>query len=75
MDMIKRKHDKNHRLEYEGKAWNVNIAEWWDANAQKGELRVYRIEGDVTSPLLNDALVLEAQARGLSLSGTRRLNH
>jgi hypothetical protein len=59
------RHDKAFRLAHEGQVWTVDLAEWRDAETGKGELRCYRVEGNVTTPLLAEALRLEAQARGL----------
>lgn len=67
-DLLKKvRHDKNLRLEHEGKFWIVDAAEWRNADDTRGELRVYRIEGDVTTPLLAQALQAEAEGRALSL--------
>lgn len=48
--------------------WIVDLAEWRDETSKKGELRAYRIDGDITTPLLREALDLEAQVRGLQWS-------
>ncbi len=66
--MKKIRHDRNLRIEHEGFAWNVDAAEWVGSDGS-GELRVYKIHGDVTTPLLVEALELEAVARGLNLRG------
>jgi hypothetical protein len=65
--MKKVRHDKNLRIDHEGKFWIVDLAEWRNAADTRGELRVYRVEGDVTTPLLAEALEAEAQGRALSL--------
>lgn len=59
------KHERGFPLKYEGQTWIVELAEWRDQFG-KGELRVYRIEGDITSKDLADALQNEADGRGLS---------
>lgn len=65
MAMNKVKHDRDFCLKYEDKVWIVDIAEWRGA-AGEGELRCYRVEGDVTTPLLAEALQNEADSRGLA---------
>lgn len=55
------------RLEYDGQVWVVDMAEYRDPQG-KGELRVTRIEGNVTTPLLKEALELEAASRAVILS-------
>ena len=65
--MEKIRHDKNFRLVYEGINWTVDLAEWFDKKTGKGELRAYRIDGDITTPLLQEALQLEAESRGLKM--------
>lgn len=67
--MSKVRHDRALVIEHEGQRWTIDAAEWRDG--RHGELRVYRINGDITSPLLADALALEAQSRSLQLG--RRL--
>jgi hypothetical protein len=62
------RHDRKFRLFHEGRDWIVDLAEWRDETNGKGELRAYRIDGDITTPLLVEALDLEAQARGLQWS-------
>lgn len=64
--MDKVKHDKKFRLEYEGKHWIVDLAEWRDKKTGKGELRAYRVDGDITDPDLQIALDLEGAARAVS---------
>jgi len=65
--MTKKHHDKALVIEHEGMKWTVDAAEWRDASG-KGELRVYRIEGDITKlDVLKEALQLEADARGLAI--------
>ena len=66
MAMVKVKHQKNFWLEHEGLVWCIDCAEFFDAQTGKGEFRVYRVEGDVTTPLLKEALEAEAQGRALS---------
>ncbi len=51
-------------IEHEGMRWNVDAAEW-QAPDGHGELRISKVRGDVTSPLLMTALQAEADARGL----------
>lgn len=68
--MIKRWHKKDHVLNHEGKRWTVDIAAWEDLDGKSGQLRVYRVEGDVTTPLLKEALEAEAAAEGLRLTMT-----
>jgi hypothetical protein len=65
--MKKVRHDRNLRIDHEGKFWIVDAAEWRNAAGTRGELRVYRIEGDVTTPLLAEALQAEAEGRALGL--------
>jgi hypothetical protein len=65
MPMKKVRHDKALKIEHEGQRWTLDAAEWNDG--QRGELRVYRVHGDITSPLLAEALEVEAQDRGLAL--------
>ena len=65
-NFVKVRHDRDFRLEHEGKHWIVEVAEWRDHATGKGELRAYRIDGDVTTPLLREALELEAASRGLA---------
>lgn len=67
--MRKISHNKNYILEYEGKKWKLDVAIWMSSDNSYGELRVYKIEGDVTTPLLQEALELEAQTLGLTLKG------
>jgi hypothetical protein len=62
------RHDRNFKLSHEGLNWIVDLAEWRDETSKKGELRAYRIDGDITTPLLKEALDLEAQVRGLQWS-------
>jgi hypothetical protein len=66
MAMIKVKHQRHFRLEWEGCHWTVNLSEWRDEKTGRGELRAYAVEGDITDPGLIEALDLEAQARGLA---------
>lgn len=65
--MKKVRHDRRLRLEHEGKVWVVDAAEFRSVDDSRGELRVYRVEGDVTTPLLREALEAEAQGRALGL--------
>ena len=67
MTMNKVRHDKDFRLELDGTFWTIDVAEWRDPANASGELRVYRIGGDITNPKLRDALELEASTRGLAL--------
>lgn len=64
----KGRHDRALRIEHEGKVWTIEAAEWRNEARTRGELRVYRIEGDVTTPLLAEALQAEADSRALGLS-------
>lgn len=66
--MKKVKHQKNFKLTHEGKVWTLDLAEWRDTKTGKGQLRVYRVDGDITNPLLREALELEATVRGLNWS-------
>jgi hypothetical protein len=61
--MKKVDHQKNYRLEHEGLFWHIDFAEWRGDDG-KGEIRVYRIDGDVTTPLLHEALQSLADQRG-----------
>jgi hypothetical protein len=65
--MKKVRHDRALRIAYEGKVWIVDAAEIRFEDTGRGELRVYRVHGDVTTPLLAEALQLEADSRGLAL--------
>ena len=65
--MKKVRHDTNLRIEHEGQVWHVDAAEW-RGEGGVGELRIYAVHGSVTTPLLAEALELEAAARGLDLS-------
>jgi hypothetical protein len=68
-DVLKKvRHDRELRLEHEGKVWTIDAAEWRNETKTRGELRVYRIEGDVTTPLLGQALQAEAESRALGLT-------
>jgi|LakMenE01Jun11ns_1017448.scaffolds.fasta_scaffold9930028_9 hypothetical protein len=62
------RHDREFNLSHEGLRWIVDLAEWRDETSKRGELRAYRIDGDITTPLLREALELEAQTRGLQWS-------
>ena len=64
--MQKVSHSKGYTLLYEGQQWVIEFAIWINPASTKGELRVYRIEGDVTSPLLSQALEDLAQQKSLS---------
>lgn len=66
--LTKGRHDRSLRIEHEGKVWTIEAAEWRNKDKTRGELRVYRIEGDVTTPLLAEALQAEADSRALGLS-------
>lgn len=63
MAMRKVAHNRALQIEHEGQRWTVDAAEWREGD--HGELRIYSVHGDITSPDLRDALELEAQARGL----------
>lgn len=54
-------HDKNHRVEYEGKHWIVDASMWRTSDSSM-QLRVYRVLGDITDPDLKEALELEGEA-------------
>jgi len=58
-------HDKDYTLNHEGLSWNLDIAEWRDQG--RGELRVYRIEGDVTNSKLLEGLQILADSKGLQV--------
>lgn len=62
--MKKIRHDKAFILEHEGYKWTMDLAEWFDPDTSHGELRCYRIEGDINGPY-REALELEAATRGL----------
>jgi len=64
--MTKVRHDRSFKLRHEGQVWTMDLAEWRNKATGKGQLRCYRIDGDVTTPLLAEALQLEADARGLA---------
>lgn len=68
--MEKTEHLRDFKLQHEGRTWIVEIAVWRQVlDPGKGELRVYRIEGDVTNrALLNEALQAEADTRGLAIA-------
>jgi hypothetical protein len=66
MAMKKVRHDRSFKLSYEGQHWTVDLAEWRDSTTGKGELRTYAVNGDITSPLLSEALELEADKRALA---------
>jgi uncharacterized OsmC-like protein len=66
MTLRKVRHDRNFKLAHEGQHWTVDLAEWRDSATGKGELRAYAVNGDITSPLLRDALELEADKRCLA---------
>lgn len=70
MMMRKVSHDKHFTLKHEGKSWILDCAVWIDRRTGKGEFRVYRIDGDITTPLLAEALELEAQGRALTVVRT-----
>jgi len=60
---------ENHRrIEHEGMVWHVDCAVWHDRVTGKGEFRVYRVHGDITSPLLAEALEIQAAAFCLGLT-------
>ena len=61
------RHDRDLRVEHEGGVWQVDAAEWHRADGKR-ELRVYRIHGDINHPHLGEALQLEADSRGITLS-------
>lgn len=54
------------RLEWEGHVWHVTYKVFPDVN----ELRVYRVEGDVTTPALGEALQNLTESEGLKLTMT-----
>jgi hypothetical protein len=58
-------HDRNYRLQFAGNVWHLDVAQW-EESPGKGELRVYRIEGDVSNmEILNRAIFQLAKHRGL----------
>ena len=63
--MIKVRHDRDFELKHEGLRWTMDLAEWREEAGTKGELRAYQIRGNICTPLLKEALELEAAARGL----------
>lgn len=61
-------HDRNYRLEFGGNVWHLDVAQWSEVgHPERGELRVYRVEGDVSSGLLDRALFSLAKHRNLAL--------
>ena len=54
------------RIEHEGHVWQIDAKAFYRENGA-GELRVYRVHGDVTTPKLHEALQLEADVIGLKL--------
>lgn len=73
MAMKKTAHNTDFRLEHGGLHWTVDIATWRDDEDGTGELRVYRIHGDVTTPLLREGLEALADVRGLQLAMDMRI--
>ena len=53
-------------IEHEGNRWGVK----YKIFPKRKELRVYRVEGDITTPLLREALELFTQAQALKLNMT-----
>lgn len=60
------KREEGFKLQHEGQTWTLDISEWRDEKGA-GELRVHRVEGNKTTPLLVEALKREADSRGISL--------
>lgn len=59
-------HDRDYRLVFAGNVWTLDVAEWREVKKpERGELRVYRVHGDVSQPLLDRALFRLAKHRGL----------
>lgn len=54
-------------IEHEGRRWIIDASQWRGDDG-KGELRVHRVQGDITSSDLAPALQLHADALGLSES-------
>ncbi len=52
-------------IEGEGSRWTVDASQW-KADDGKGELRVHKVHGDISSPHLVPALQLHADALGLA---------
>lgn len=59
---------KHKRIEYEGEKWYIDAKAFYGRDG-KGILRVYRIDGNVTSRNLIKAL--EAEAMSCGLAGAR----
>jgi len=59
-------HDTNYTLEYEGESWNIEVKEWRDGEDAK--LYIYRINGDITSHNLKNALQSLADTRSCNFT-------
>jgi hypothetical protein len=64
--MRKVRSDIDFAVEYEGERWVLDLFEYRNERGE-GQLRVSRIRGNVTTPLLKEALQLEADSRALRL--------
>jgi hypothetical protein len=53
---------RDYRMEYEGKVWFIDLKAFYKPD--KIVVRVYRVNGDVTTPLLHDALDQECVSLG-----------
>jgi hypothetical protein len=62
-------HDRNYRLVFGGNVWNIDVAQWSEPDhPERGELRVYRVEGDVSDQAIFDRAMLRlAKHRNLYL--------
>jgi hypothetical protein len=52
------------RIEHEGIVWQIDAKAFYNPDGT-GTLRVYRVHGDITSPLLAEAIEAEAALCGL----------
>jgi len=62
-------HDRDYRLVFGGNVWNIDVAQWSEVgHPERGELRVYRVEGDVSNQAILDRAILRlAKHRNLCL--------
>jgi hypothetical protein len=62
-------HDRNYRLQFGGNVWHLDVAQWSEAeHPERGELRVYRVYGDVSNQAILDRAILRlAKHRNLCL--------
>lgn len=56
-----------HKVEYEGQVWHIDVEEYKTPGTSYGELIVRRVHGDITHPLLAEALENLAAERSLIL--------